>query len=427
MEKIDRILTNLLILYKKVQSTNINIDDENRLLKIKRILGFKVDERTVEKESTTKTEKSAVEIQFIKLYDILSHKIQSTKGELISLIRDIGKGNINKFLDLDLIDNNEVVELISANWTIIIYGPSTLKPYRFTIHNLRQEENNIFRDNQEDPGNTEIHTQFLNYLTIKLGINEDKEKEYREVKEAQDIKSKVQVNETLILAELKEAEKEFDERILVEKIKTDLEMRIIVYPLINKGELIKRSQFSEFKGYLEKKTQYGPYIKSFPAQMFGNLEFSRDGLLYISKAPMIGSILIQRDGVVLYNWSYGEKKDPDRETLPMDYMSAYLLGFFNFLLKFYNKVNYLEDVKIIIKIRNIVNWKYSPHPAFIFDRPTHEFKHKQFSPFEKVYNIGKSGNKDVIYRTITEIFNEILLCYGISKEFKLNRDFNNFL
>ena len=88
-------------------------------------------------------------------------------------------------------------------------------------------------------------------------------------------------------------------------------MRIIAYPLLNTGELFEILQLSELKEYLEIETKYGPLIDSFPAQIFNNLSFTREGLQYISSSNFIGSILIQREGLVLYDWRYGLKKDPD--------------------------------------------------------------------------------------------------------------------
>ncbi len=240
-------------------------------------------------------------------------------------------------------------------------------------------------------------------------------------------KSSTEVEKNLILIELSELEKEFDEKLVAEKVKSDLDMRIIIYPLKNKGELFGRGQFSELIEYLEKEAMYGPYLDSSDRTLiFGDLKVSRDGLLSISKYPMIGSIIIYRNGLIIYNWSYGEKEDPNRETLPTYYMSAYLLGLFNFFNKFYTKVNYLEDVELFFKIRNIPNWEYSPHQRFVFNRRKYPFLNKDFNPFRKVFNIKEFSSKEGIHNIVLEIFNEILLSYGISSDFKLPDDLKDY-
>jgi len=239
--------------------------------------------------------------------------------------------------------------------------------------------------------------------------------------------SQAQVDENLIFMKLEEIEKEFGEQILAQMVKSDLDIRIIVYPLLDKGELFGASQFTELKIYLEKETKNGPHIDSFPAPIFGDLSITREGLQHISKYRLVGSILVQRDGLIIYNWSYGEKKDPNRETLPIYYMSVYLLGFINFLIKFYNKINYKEDIKLIFKLTNIPNWKYSAQPDFIIGRHKSSFKHRNFTPFKSSYNIKDLDTKESKMKLLQEIFNEILLGYGFSNGFKLHEKLKDYL
>jgi len=235
------------------------------------------------------------------------------------------------------------------------------------------------------------------------------------------------IDEEAIFNKLTKLEKEFEQNIISQKVKSDLDMRIIAYPLLNTGELFKISQISELKEYLEIETKYGPLIDSFPAQIFNNLSFTREGLQYISSSNFIGSILIQREGLVLYDWRYGLKKDPDNETLPVQFMSAYVLGFICFLSKFFNKLKYLGGIKIIFSVLNIPNWKYSPQPRFIYDRPKYDFQHSSFKPYEGICTIKELSSKEGKQRLLQEIFNEILLGYGDSQGFKLGDNLTAFL
>ena len=178
---------------------------------------------------------------------------------------------------------------------------------------------------------------------------------------------------------------------------------------------------------MEIDTKNGPPIDSFPTKIFNNLSVTREGLQYISSSSLIGSILIQREGLVLYDWRYGLKKDPHNETLPVHFMSAYVLGFLYFLSKFFNKLKYLGEIKIIFSVLNISNWKYSPHPRFIYDRAKFNFQHSSFIPFERICTIKELSSKEGKQRLLQEIFNEILLGYGDSKGFRLGDNLTAFL
>lgn len=239
--------------------------------------------------------------------------------------------------------------------------------------------------------------------------------------------SKTHFDEEALINKLTKLEKEFEQNIISQEVKSDLDMRIKAYPLLNTGELFETSQFSELKDYLETETKNGPPIDSFPTQIFNNLSVTREGLQYISSSSLIGSILIQREGLILYDWRYGLKRDPYNETLPVQIMSAYLLGFLYFLSKFFNKLKYLGEIKIVFSVSNIPNWKYSSLPRFMYDRPKTNFQHSSFRPYEGIYTIKELSSKEGKQRLLQEIFNEILLCYGDSQGFKLGDNLTAFL
>ncbi|HEC37312.1 hypothetical protein LCGC14_0474000 [marine sediment metagenome] len=239
--------------------------------------------------------------------------------------------------------------------------------------------------------------------------------------------SRAHVNEEVIFDKLSRLEKEFDQNITSQKVKSDLNMRIIAYPLFNTGGLFKIPQIPELKDYLELETKNGPPIDSFPTQIFNNLSVTREGLQYISSSSLVGSILIQREGMVLYDWRYGLKKDQYNETLPVHFMSTYVLGFLHFLSKFFNKLKYLREIRIIFSVLNIPNWKYSTQPRFIRDRPKSNFQHSSFIPLELICTIKELSSREGKQRLLLEIFNEILLGYGDSKGFRLGDNLTTFL
>ncbi len=235
------------------------------------------------------------------------------------------------------------------------------------------------------------------------------------------------VDEKAVFNKIAKLEKDFDQNIRSQKVKSDLDIKIIVYPLHSTRELFKTPQISELKNYLEIEAINGPPIDSFPTRIFDHLRVTREGLQFISSSNLIGSILIQREGLVLYNWRYGLKKDAHNETLPVHIMSAYVLGFLYLLSKFFNKLKYLGVVKIIFSVLNIPNWKYSPHPRFIHDRPKYNFLHSSFIPFERICTIKELSSKEGKQRLLQEIFNEILLSFGDSKGFGLGDNLTAFL
>ncbi len=239
--------------------------------------------------------------------------------------------------------------------------------------------------------------------------------------------SKTHFDEEALINKLTKLEKEFEQNITSQEVKSDLDMRIIAYPLLNTGELFKISQISELKKYLETETKNGPPFESFPTDIFNNLNVTREGLQYISSSKFIGSILIQRDGLILYDWRYGLKKDPYNETLPVQFMSTYVLGFLYFLSKFFNKLKYLGEIKITFRVSNITNWKYSSLPKFMYDRPKSNFQHSSFIPYECICTIKELSSKEGKQRLLQEIFNEILLGYGDSKGFRLGNNLTTFL
>ena len=105
--------------------------------------------------------------QFIK---IIEGNKPLTKGEVISIIREVGKPNFLKYLNLDFIDQGNMILLRNYDWDMRFFSPSILKPYNFFIIKPNLKENNVYRDNPEDCGNERIKIQFVDYLNKFLKI-----------------------------------------------------------------------------------------------------------------------------------------------------------------------------------------------------------------------------------------------------------------
>ena len=109
----------------------------------------------------------------IRFYHMISHNIKFTKGKLISLVRHLGKHNINKYLDLEFFDESDYIQLSNSLWIIIIWGPGIPHRENFEIHKLK-EPKGIYRDDPENLGDKKVYSEFINYLSIKIGITNKK-------------------------------------------------------------------------------------------------------------------------------------------------------------------------------------------------------------------------------------------------------------
>ena len=105
--------------------------------------------------------------QFIKIFE--SSK-PLTKGEVISIVREVGKANFLKYLNLDFIDQGNMIVLRNSDWSMRFFSPSILKPYNYFVRKPNLKENNIYRNNPEDYGNENIKILFLDYLKKSLKI-----------------------------------------------------------------------------------------------------------------------------------------------------------------------------------------------------------------------------------------------------------------
>ena len=170
-DKIDRTLKNLLVLYRNLPENKILIEDIDRLEKTIEMLGInrKDAEKVLINIGKGKVGFNEKNI-FTRFYQMISHKIEFTQGELISLVREIGKHNTNKYLDLEFGDSGDMIFLRNELYYNIIYGPGISGFGNFQISLSKTKENNMYKDKPDDLGNQKIYIEFLDYIKQKLDI-----------------------------------------------------------------------------------------------------------------------------------------------------------------------------------------------------------------------------------------------------------------
>lgn len=106
------------------------------------------------------------------LYKVFSHEIESYKGQIYSLIREIGELNLAKFLNLKLIDNDSTLILLNSEWIIKVYSPAVPLEENFDIEDRNQRDPTLktFKDRKKDPGNNQVLQNFLLYYENKTNI-----------------------------------------------------------------------------------------------------------------------------------------------------------------------------------------------------------------------------------------------------------------
>ena len=149
--------------------------------------------------------------------------------------------------------------------------------------------------------------------------------------------------------------------------------------------------------------------------------------LYQGEHP--ASCIIKDDGIVIYNLSYIVYEDfeldeffrindiyerenlsiviergifPLEELFHREINVDYLMGFFNFISKFYNYLNYFGDLLIKFKVLGIGDCiDYHIHSTF---------RQKRLEPIEKIYSSEVIQNKP--YNVVKDFFNPILVGFG---------------
>ena len=108
------------------------------------------------------------EQNLLKFIQMISHDIEFNKGELITLVRDIGRRTFNKYLNLDFKDNDDMVRLMGSSWLVLIYSPYIPLTENYYIRSTKLKGNNSYKDDFGDSSNPDILLGFLDYLQNKI-------------------------------------------------------------------------------------------------------------------------------------------------------------------------------------------------------------------------------------------------------------------
>jgi hypothetical protein len=202
----------------------------------------------------------------------------------------------------------------------------------------------------------------------------------------------------------------------------DLDMRIVVYPLLAKENLIKTNIFSELKEKLERNVSRGLRIDSIsPAVIFNRLDVDQKGFYSISSQDLVGSIIIRKNGFIIYNFHYNKIESRPRNLLPIYYMTAYFLGFLELISFLYKEINYSSKLKLVFDVQNITEWKYSPYPDFL-EYEDKTFRNLKFTVIEKEFYIRALENKERKFEIVEDIFTEMILGYGEMRSYNITSE-----
>lgn len=206
-------------------------------------------------------------------------------------------------------------------------------------------------------------------------------------------------------------------------ISRDLEMRILAYPILPKENFIVMDQISELKRNLERNVSRGLMIDSIsPAVIFNQLEVDQNGFYSISNREYVGSIIIRKNGFIIYNLHYNKDNTTQRELLQTYYMAAYFLGFLELLLFFFNEIKYEGDIKLIFNVYNIHEWSYSPYPKWL-PYEDKQFNNAELTQIEIIFPIKYLEKVENKFTIVQDIFSEMILGYGETAGYKIPDDY----
>ncbi len=137
---------------------------------------------------------------------------------------------------------------------------------------------------------------------------------------------------------MKTAETKFEKKVGLH----DLDIRILSYPMEHKENFYDITE--ELRYFLERNIPVAPTTLN---RIFEpNLEISRRGLYHISTYSLMGgSILIKKDGMIIYNWHRNQRTENRPRLLPKISIIAYSLGFLDFFISFIQGLIILEKLK----------------------------------------------------------------------------------
>lgn len=228
-----------------------------------------------------------------------------------------------------------------------------------------------------------------------------------------------------ITQNIKNIREELQNKLNQTNILRDLEMRILAYPFLPRDELFGRTQFEDLKRSLERNVSRGLMIDSISrAVIFNRLGVDQNGFYSISNRECVGSIIIKKNGFLIYNLHFNKDNANQRDLLQTYYMAAYFLGFLDLLLFFFEEIEYEGDVRLIFDVHNIHEWSYSPYPEWLpYDDK--QFNNAEFTPIEKNFPVKFLEEVENRYTIVQDIFSEMILGYGETAGYKIPDDFKS--
>lgn len=229
-----------------------------------------------------------------------------------------------------------------------------------------------------------------------------------------------------LFIELKKQEKMFEEHLKNESPKGELEFRINAYPVLSQNIMFNRKDYKEFKDYFLNKS-YGPKnITEDFNYITRGLVPHRKGFYYINKNLnqfLGGNTWISTEGFIIFHFYYNDFRPyGTKKRLPTYYTSQFLLGFFDFIEKFYSKFNYSKEIKLEFMIWNLKEWKYTPISSKVpvEDDAFYRCKNENFEPYLFSTDSNDLKEKGKKIKLVEEILTEILLEFEYNGEFKID-------
>ncbi|MFX1297548.1 MAG: helix-turn-helix domain-containing protein, partial [Promethearchaeota archaeon] len=259
------------------------------------------------------------DLKILKNIDILQQEIPKT------IRNDLG--------GLGILFNLEIEQLKGKLVCIISVRPSE-KPIFFNNNEYYVRKGTQNQSLNPKEANDHISVRYKNIIINQEKINRNRENN--------------------LIKKFTRLETYFKEKTL--HISGELEFQINVIPENLENDLFNESKYAEIKNLLNS-ISFGPSeIHSIYDSIFNNLKVSREGLQHIfkyslSSTPMGGNLLLSNQGIILFRCYINDyRPHGTKRRLPTFYISCFILGFFDFLYKFFPYFGYLDDLRIIFHI-----------------------------------------------------------------------------
>lgn len=165
-------------------------------------------------------------------------------------------------------------------------------------------------------------------------------------------------------------------------------------------------------------------VNSYLCLLFKEIEPNSDGWFFYCDDYYGGSILINEDGIVLYNWHYNFNRD-DKEC---DFQSVLISAYFSmlscFLPRYYEKIDYNNRINLELNFEGIEKCVFYP--------PKSEYGFKNYNnnckiPIKRIFDLKILTQKNKIVNTVSEIFLRILSSCFDHNQFVLHNSIKIFI